>query len=165
MVPLEDKLKHVPHVILEVIYSYYRLSGMAVHDHDTFIRLCRSRDVLAGSYCERITLEQAAQYAHSSPFHFHRLFTRAFGQTPHEFLTHLRIDEAKRLLAQENDSVTDVCFTVGYSSLGTFSSRFRALVGQSPSEYRREARRVYTSSDMWRIRIVPACFVHLFSSI
>ena len=136
---------------------------MAVLDHDTFIRLCRSRDILAGCYRERITLEEAAQYAHLSPFHYHRLFARAFGQTPHEFLTQLRIDEAKRLLAQENASVTGSCFGIGYSSLGTFSGRFHALVGQSPSEYRREARRVYPSADVWRIRIVPGCFINLFS--
>ncbi len=136
---------------------------MAVLDHDTFVRLCRSRDVLAAVFREHITLDEAAQYAHLSPFHYHRLFRHAFGQTPHEFLTQLRIDEAKRLLAQENESVTEICFGIGYSSLGTFSSRFRALAGLSPSEYRREACRVYGSPKLWRIQFVPGCFVQFFS--
>ena len=136
---------------------------MAVLDHDTFVRLCRSRDVLAACFREQITLDEAVQYAHLSPFHYHRLFTLAFGQTPHEFLTQLRMDEAKRMLAQENESITEICLDIGYSSLGTFSSRFRALAGRSPSEYRRDARRVYGSGKLWRRRVVPGCFIHFFS--
>lgn len=141
--------------------SWY--SESLILDHDTFGRLCRSRDALAASYRERITLEQAAQYAHLSPYHFHRLFARAFGQTPHEFLTQLRINEAKRLLAQDHHSVTEICFDLGYSSLGTFSSRFHSLAGRSPTEYRREAQRVYGSAALWRLQFVPGCLVHLFT--
>jgi|SRR5947209_10016201 len=136
---------------------------MAVLDHDTFVRLCRSRDFIAASFTEHITLEAASQCAHISPFHYHRLFVRAFGQTPHEFLTQLRIDEAKRLLAQENQSVTEICFSVGYSSLGTFSTRFHGLAGRSPSEYRREMCRVFGSPRVWRMQFIPGCFVHFFT--
>jgi AraC family transcriptional regulator len=74
-------------------------------DHDTFRRLCRSRDFLAASFGERLRLEQAAARAYLSPFHYHRLFRRAFGETPHEFLTRLRLDEAKRLLAAGERSI------------------------------------------------------------
>jgi AraC-like DNA-binding protein len=62
---------------------------------------------------------------------------------PHEFITKLRIDRAKRLLAREQLPVTDVCFAVGYESLGSFSTRFRTLVGYSPSVYQREIRRIF----------------------
>lgn len=137
---------------------------MAVLDHDTFLRLCRSRDVLAASFRERIPLEQAAQYAHLSPFHYHRLFTRAFGRTPHEFLTQLRVAEAKRLLVHENQSITEICFSIGYGSLGTFSARFHALAGKSPSEYRRAARRVHRSAQPWVVPFIPGCLIDCFST-
>jgi AraC-like DNA-binding protein len=134
-------------------------------DHDTFRRLCRSRDFLAASFDERLRLEQAAANAFFSPFHYHRLFRRAFGETPHEFLTRLRLDEAKRLLATGEGSVTDVCFAVGYESLGSFSLRFKELAGCSPSEYRRRARGWTVVPQRWVPRPVPACFLRYFAGL
>src|SRR5215472_16916028 len=99
------------------------LSAGLLHD-ETFRRLCRARDRLAAEYQAKLSLEQAAREACLSPFHFHRLFTSAFGQTPHDFVTARRMDYAKRLLAQGDMSVTAVCFEVGYSSLGSFSHKF-----------------------------------------
>jgi len=64
------------------------------------------------------------------------MFVRAFGETPHDFLTRRRIDRAKQLLARDECPVTEVCLAVGYESLGSFSSLFRSVVGRSPSEYR-----------------------------
>ena len=134
-------------------------------DHDTFRRLCRSRDFLAASFGERLRLEQAAANAYFSPFHYHRLFRRAFGETPHEFLTRLRLDEAKRLLAAGERSVTDVCFLVGYESLGTFSLRFKEATGISPSEYRRRARTQTVVPARWVPRLVPSCFLRHFAGL
>jgi AraC-like DNA-binding protein len=128
-------------------------------DHDTFVRLCRSRDYLAAHCHDRITLDSAARSAHLSPFHFQRLFVRAFGESPLGFLTRLRIEKAKRLLAADAHSVTAICFEVGYASLGSFSSRFRALVGVSPSEYRRALRRSVAMVHLWRPVFVPYCFI------
>ena len=114
-----------------------------LYDATTFARLCRARDYIAAGYRHRITLESAAGQACLSPFHFNRLFLRAFGETPHEFLTRLRIGEAKKLLLAENRSVTDICLDVGYESLGSFSQRFRSLTGLSPAAFRREARSTF----------------------
>src|SRR5262250_1596472 len=118
-------------------------------DDVTFRRLCRARDFLAASYQDRITLNRAAQEACLSPFHFQRMFARTFGETPHEFVTRLRMDTAKRLLASGELPVTDVCLEVGYSSLGTFSARFAAQIGHSPSEYGRQARRCVAPIGGW----------------
>jgi AraC-like DNA-binding protein len=130
--------------------------------HDvTYRRLCRAKDFLAANYRERVRLADAASAACLSPWHFHRLYALAFRETPHQFLTRLRIDEAKRRLAISSDSATDICFDLGYESLGTFSSRFRNLVGCSPREYRRLTRRIFVIPFAWRAAI-PFCFVEFF---
>ena len=125
---------------------------------DTFRRLCRARDLLASEYDSRVLLAQAAREACLSEYHFHRLFRSAFGETPHGFLTRRRMERAKELLASER-TVTEVCFDVGYESLGSFSSKFRALHGRSPVEFQREIRRAFAYSAPWRIIRVPACFL------
>ncbi|HMC58307.1 MAG TPA: AraC family transcriptional regulator, partial [Candidatus Solibacter sp.] len=68
---------------------------------ETFARLYRSREFLATSFDQRLRLSEAARQACLSPFHYHRMFVRAFGETPHEFLTRRRIDRAKQLLARD----------------------------------------------------------------
>lgn len=86
---------------------------------------------------EQFTLDDMARIAMFSKFHFSRLFQRVTGLSPGRFLSAMRLQEAKRLLVDTSLSVTDVSHCVGYSSVGTFSSRFRASVGISPSTYRR----------------------------
>jgi len=125
---------------------------------DTFRRLCRARDLLASEYSSRVLLAQAAGEACLSEYHFHRLFRLAFGETPHGFLTRHRMERAKELLASER-TVTEVCFDVGYESLGSFSSKFRARFGHSPVEFQREIRRAFAYSAPWRIVRVPGCFL------
>jgi AraC-like DNA-binding protein len=137
-----------------------------LYDATTFARLCRARDYLGDSYRDRVTLEDAASEACLSPFHFNRLFARAFGETPHEFLTRRRIEEAKKLLLAENQSVTDICFDVGYESLGSFSVRFRSLTGLSPAAFRREARAAFGgfagNYPFWPLYYIPACYQQSF---
>jgi len=116
------------------------------------------------SFSRRLSLQEAAREASLSPYHYHRMFVRAFGETPHEFLTRRRIDRAKQLLAREECAVTDVCFAVGYESLGSFSSRFRSVVGRSPSEFRESLRRVFPAPYVAQHRFIPACFLLSFGS-
>jgi len=82
------------------------------------------------------TLDTLAEIANFSPYHFARLFRSLIGIPPGEFLTALRYERAKQLLLTTNLSVTDICFEVGYDSLGTFSSRFKRLIGLSPAGFR-----------------------------
>jgi transcriptional regulator GlxA family with amidase domain len=87
-----------------------------------------------------ITLDDLASHAATSKFHFVRIFEEATGNTPHHYLTCLRLQRAKELLLNSDDSVLDVCLEVGYSSHGTFSRTFALFVGLSPTEFRASAR-------------------------
>jgi AraC-like DNA-binding protein len=131
---------------------------MVIED-ETFRRLCRSRDFLAASFDRRVVLADAASEACLSPFHYHRVFAKAFGETPHDFLSRLRIDRAKELLARDTCPVTEVCLAAGYESLGSFSTRFRSAVGHSPSEYRRALRKIFPVPAIAQYRYIPSCFL------
>jgi len=129
---------------------------------DTFRRLCRARDLLANEYQSRVLLTQAAREACLSEFHFHRLFRAHFGETPHDFLTRRRMDRARQMLASER-TVTEVCFEVGYASLGSFSSKFRSQFGRSPAAFQREVRRVFGYNAPWRVLMVPGCILKIWA--
>jgi AraC-like DNA-binding protein len=101
--------------------------------------LRRARDLIDRDYAEPLDLDAMAGEAGYSRFHFARAFTAAYGETPRTYLTRRRIERAKTLLRTANLSVTEICVLVGFASLGSFSARFRKLVGRSPSEYRNEA--------------------------
>ncbi len=101
--------------------------------------LRRARDLIDREYAEPLDLDAMAQEAGYSRFHFARAFTTAYGETPRGYLTRRRIERAKTLLRSANLSVTEICFLVGFASLGSFSARFRELVGSSPSGYRDDA--------------------------
>jgi AraC family transcriptional regulator len=90
-------------------------------------------------FMDALTLPEIADAAQLSPFHFDRVFRSMIGVSPSTFLASIRMKEAKRLLLTTKRSVTDVCFDVGYTSLGTFTSRFTLLVGLPPSRFRKLA--------------------------
>ncbi|QEE24239.1 helix-turn-helix transcriptional regulator [Rhodanobacter glycinis] len=102
-------------------------------------RLRRVRDRIDRDYAQPLDLAALARGVHMSAGHLSRQFKRAFGESPYSYLMTRRIERAMALLRRGDLSVTDVCFTVGCASLGTFSTRFSELVGMSPSAYRREA--------------------------
>jgi len=132
-----------------------------LYDLTTFARVCRARDFLGDCWRDRVTLENAAKQACLSPFHFNRVFTQVFGETPHEFVTKMRVEEAKKMLLAGDRSVTEICFEVGYESLGSFSARFRSLTGLSPKEFRRQARVAFGGfAAHWPLYYIPACFQH-----
>ena len=107
---------------------------------ELYRRLCRGRDYLHASFAEPLTLAAIAREACLAPHHFHRLFRGAFGQTPHDYLVGLRIARARTLLAATEMPVTQICFEIGFESLGSFSSLFHRKVGVSPTTFRRRAR-------------------------
>jgi transcriptional regulator GlxA family with amidase domain len=104
-------------------------------------RLRRVRDRMDREYAQPLDVEALARDAHMSAGHFSRRFRLAYGESPYSYLMTRRIERAMALLRRGDLSVTEVCFEVGCSSLGTFSSRFTELVGVPPSTYRREATR------------------------
>jgi len=103
---------------------------------DVLVALRRARDLTDRDFAQPLTLDAMARAANLSKFHFARAFAAAYGETPRTYLTRRRMERAKDLLRAANLTVTEVCYLVGFESLGSFSSRFKQLVGQSPSEYR-----------------------------
>jgi AraC-like DNA-binding protein len=99
-------------------------------------RLLRARDAMDRAYAQPLDVRAVAAVAHISEAHFIRSFRTVFGETPHRYLQRRRVERAMFLLRETDRSVTDVCFDVGFMSLGTFSRTFREVVGETPSEYR-----------------------------
>jgi len=123
--------------------------GVGVHE-----RLCRARRFIDECYDLPLDLNEISKQACLSRYHFLRLFRQAFATTPHQYLIHRRIEKAKELLRSRRISVTDVCFEVGFQSLGSFSSLFRRCVGDAPVNYRER--------EMDSLRKVPGCFIQMY---
>jgi transcriptional regulator GlxA family with amidase domain len=116
--------------------------------------LRRAHDHIDRNYREPLNLEQLAHVAGVSKYHFARSFEESYGETPIRYLTRRRIERAQDLLRFANLTVTEICMLVGFSSLGSFSARFSALVGESPTAYR----------DRWAQRggtHVPGCYLFM----
>jgi len=124
-------------------------SGSEVHE-----RLCRARAFINERYHEPIDLEKISQEACLSRYHFLRLFREEFDTTPHQYLIDRRIEKAKELLRHRRLTVTDVCFEVGFESLGSFSTLFRQRVGDAPTSYRKQQRDAQSK--------VPTCFLSMY---
>ena len=124
---------------------------------DAFVRLCRAREMLRDVDDRPLSIDEVAREAAMSPFHFIRQFNSLFGQTPHQFRIGARLDRAKHLLAGGNHSVTDVCFEVGFSSLGSFSDLFARRDGVAPSAYRRRARTLVAVPRAVDHELFPGC--------
>ncbi|MEU4079683.1 AraC family transcriptional regulator [Streptomyces venezuelae] len=122
------------------------LEGVTLED---LVRLRRARDVMDRDYALPLDVPALAAVALMSTGHFARSFRAAYGETPYSYLMTRRVERAKALLRRGDLSVTDVCFAVGCTSLGSFSSRFTELVGESPSSYRA---RTHTDGAA-----IPAC--------
>jgi AraC-like DNA-binding protein len=115
-------------------------SAAAQHLSD-LARLRRVRDRIDREYAQPLDVEALARGAHMSAGHLSREFRLAYGESPYGYLMTRRIERAMAMLRRGDQSVTDVCFAVGCSSLGTFSTRFSELVGVPPSVYRDQAAR------------------------
>jgi AraC-like DNA-binding protein len=127
-------------------------------DEITWQRLALARAFIDEHYDLPLDLEQICARAGFSRYHFLRLFRRTFDQTPHQYLTSRRIEKARDLLAAGELSVTEVCFAVGFQSLGSFSTLFQRHAGHPPSAYRA---RVFAGWRPLGSRI-PACFLTMF---
>jgi AraC-like DNA-binding protein len=117
--------------------------------------LRRARDHIDRHYSEPLDLDGMAAVAGLSKYHFLRLFRSTYGTTPADYLSRRRIERAQDLLRATNLTVTEVCMAVGYASLGSFSSRFRAFVGETPSAF--QARYAATGAPH-----IPGCYVFMW---
>jgi transcriptional regulator GlxA family with amidase domain len=114
--------------------------------------MLRARDKMDRAFAQPLDVPALARLAHVSPAHFSREFRATFGEPPHRYLQRRRVERAMELLRETDRSVTEICFDVGFSSLGTFSRTFGAIVGEPPSNYRRR----FTGAGA-ALR-VPACW-------
>ena len=117
-----------------------------------YVHLRRAKDLMDREYARELDVPALAREAHASRAHFVRSFKKAFGETPHQYLLQRRIERAQELLRGTGMSVTEVSIEVGFRSLGSFSSAFRELVGEPPSDY----------AGRWRAAgapRIPACFM------
>jgi AraC-like DNA-binding protein len=96
----------------------------------------RAKDLIDARYWEPLDVPALARAAHLSPAHFAREFRRAFGETPHQYLLTRRLERAAALLRNTDHTVADICFTVGLSSVGSFTTSFGRAFGRSPMAYR-----------------------------
>jgi len=113
-------------------------------------RMLRVRDAMDRDYAKPLDVPELARIAYVSEAHFIRVFRATFGETPHRYLQRRRVERAMFMLRETNRSVTEICFDVGFASLGTFSRTFSAIVGEPPSTYR------WRAADL---EAVPACFM------
>jgi AraC-like DNA-binding protein len=131
--------------------------GPRIVEGDVFRRLLRARDAMAARHEAPLVLREAAEVAGFSPFHFHRLFSRVFDETPAAYVRRLRLERARERMAR-GASVTEACFDVGYASLGSFSLLFAQRYGLPPSQWRRTARRMIAVPEVYARLYVPCCF-------
>jgi AraC-like DNA-binding protein len=128
--------------------------GSTTAPDGTIVRLRLARDHIDRNFDAPIDLAQLASIAALSPWYFQRLFAATYGRTPAAYLSERRIERAQDLLRATNLTVTEVCMAVGFSSLGSFSSRFRDVVGETPSQFQRR----YGG----RAPHIPGCYVFMW---
>jgi len=134
---------------------------MPPRQNDTYQQLILARSFIDEYSHLTLDLEQIAREASFSRYHFLRLFRTTFDQTPHQYLVQQRIEHAEALLAAGDLSTTEVCFAVGFQSLGSFSALFHRRVGYPPKEYRA---RVFRGIYLPR-RFVPTCFLRVLDIV
>jgi AraC-like DNA-binding protein len=115
----------------------------------------RVLDLVDARLDDSLNLEAMARAAHFSRFHFLRVFRQTFHETPHQYLIRKRMERARELLANTDLTILEICLAVGFASPGSFSTRFRQIVGWSPSIYRA---RVWEQRRNPR-KFIPACYV------
>jgi AraC-like DNA-binding protein len=125
---------------------------------DTLVHLRRARDHADRNFAEPLDLQVLAAVAGISKYHFQRLFAATYGRSPAAYLSERRIERAQDLLRATNLTVTEICHAVGFTSLGSFSSRFRELVGETPSAFQRR----YAEAGAPR---VPGCYVFMWGLV
>lgn len=131
-------------------------------DPDVYKRVVAAKMYIDDNMHEPIKLEQVSKKACFSPFHFHKLFTRIYKITPHEYLTQVRIAAAKRMLGQKETSVSQVCHNVGFESLGSFSTMFKKKNGVSPQAYRHSALERAEAADNQPKAFIPHCMLRYY---
>jgi len=120
-------------------------------------RLVQAKLFIDSHFDESINLDAIADEAYFSKFHFIRIFKKIYRQTPHQYLTHVRLEKAKQLL-QSNMPVGEICYACGFESIPSFTTLFRKTNGCTPSDYRHQQLRLKADRVSAPLKYIPACF-------
>lgn len=119
-------------------------------------RIVQAKLYIDNNYSENIDLEKISDESYFSKFHFIRLFKQIYGKTPHQYLTFVRLEKAKELMCN-GQSVSDVCYSVGFESLGSFSTKFKSTIGESPTAFISRQQSIRTEMAANPRKFVPGC--------
>lgn len=119
-------------------------------------RLLRARDAMDRCYAAPLDVRAVAAVAHVSPAHFSRTFRQVFGESPHRYLQRRRVERSMFLLRDTERTITDICFDVGFGSVGTFSRTFKGIVGRTPSDYRAGNEPIFTPHCVQLVTMRPS---------
>ena len=120
-------------------------------------RIVQAKLFIDDNYSDTIDLNNIADEAFFSKFHFIRLFKKTYNKTPHQYLTFVRIEKAKQLL-QSGRTIADVCYAVGYDSISSFSGLFKRTVGSTPSVYQEQQTKKKAALKKAPLTFIPNCF-------
>ena len=120
-------------------------------------RLVQAKFFIDANFAEAINLDAIADEAYFSKYHFIRIFKTIYQQTPHQYLTSVRIEQAKKLL-QTNIPVADACYACGFESISSFTTLFKKTTSITPAEYRRQQLDLHADRLVKPLKYIPACF-------
>ena len=123
-------------------------------------KVCLGRDYLTKHYASCFDLGEVADYSCMSKYHFCRVFSEVFGESPYQYIAKIRIEQAKKLLITSKFSINDICEKVGYSSIGSFSVLFRKKTGMSPTQYRAKLWKLAKDPLTYPVQSIPLCYAH-----
>jgi AraC-like DNA-binding protein len=130
--------------------------------HDIYRRVVAAKMYMDENLHEALDLEQISRQACISRFHFHRIFSGIYRKTPHQYLTSARLNMARSLLQKENITITEVCASVGFDSLGSFSNLFKKDTGATPHSYRDLIYRKKKEAQQQPRKFIPHCFIEQY---
>jgi AraC-like DNA-binding protein len=130
---------------------------------DLYRRIVQAKLFIDSNFAEEIDAGEIADEACYSKFHFIRTFKEIYGRTPHQYLTHVRVEKAKEMLGK-GTSVTETCLAVGFDSLASFTGLFKRRTGFTPSEYQRQQMQRNEQIQREPLQFIPGCFAMHFHS-
>ena len=126
---------------------------------DVYKKIVTAKLFIDGNFNEPIDLERLSREACLSRYHFHRLFTRIYRLTPHQYLTRKRIEQARKSLAGNELTITEICNEVGFESIGSFSTLFKKEIGYAPTLFRTQAHERHQQTLEQPRAFIPHCFI------
>jgi len=126
---------------------------------DVYKKIISAKLYIDGNFNSPIDLDRLSREACLSRYHFHRLFTRIYRVTPHQYLTRKRIEQARASLAANELTITEICNEVGFESIGSFSTLFKKEIGHAPTQYRAQAHERRQQTLEQPRSFIPHCFI------